>query len=52
MAKSIGAVNTAVGGEARALYDISSVSNSDLVRVIPIAIVVIGILLALVLRTS
>ena len=51
VAKSIGAVDSAVGGEAPALYDISAVSNSDLVRVIPIAIVVIGILLALVLRS-
>ena len=51
VAHSIGAADSAVGGEAPALYDISAVSNSDLVRVIPIAIVVIGILLALVLRS-
>ena len=51
MAKSIGAADSAVGGEAPALYDISSISNSDLAQVIPIAIVVIGLLLALVLRT-
>ncbi|HEV2452141.1 MAG TPA: MMPL family transporter [Streptosporangiaceae bacterium] len=51
VARSIGAVDSAVGGEAPALYDISSTSNSDLVRVIPIAIVVIGFLLALVLRS-
>jgi RND superfamily putative drug exporter len=49
--KSIGAADSGVGGEAPALYDISSVSNSDLVRVIPIAILAIGILLALVLRS-
>ena len=49
--RSIGAAQSAVGGEAPALYDISAVSNSDLVKVIPIAIVVIGILLALVLRS-
>ena len=47
----LGATDSAVGGEAPALYDISAVSNSDLVKVIPIAIVVIGILLALVLRS-
>jgi RND superfamily putative drug exporter len=46
-----GAADSAVGGEAPALYDISSVSNSDLAKVIPIAIVAIGILLALVLRS-
>jgi putative drug exporter of the RND superfamily len=51
VAKSIGAADSAVGGEAPAIYDISSISNSDLKRVIPIAIVVIGLLLALVLRS-
>jgi len=49
--KSIGAADSGVGGEAPALYDISSISNRDLVRVIPIAILAIGILLALVLRS-
>ena len=49
--KAIGAADSGVGGEAPALYDISSISNSDLVRVIPIAILAIGILLALVLRS-
>ena len=51
VAKSIGAVDSAVGGEAPALYDISSISNSDLKHIIPIAILAIGILLALVLRS-
>jgi putative drug exporter of the RND superfamily len=51
VATSVRAQTSAVGGEAPALYDISAVSNSDLVRVIPIAIVAIGILLALVLRS-
>jgi putative drug exporter of the RND superfamily len=49
--RSIGAVDYAVGGQAPAIYDISSISNSDLAHVIPIAIVVIGILLALVMRS-
>ena len=49
--KSIGAADSGVGGEAPALYDISSISNSDLIHVIPIAILAIGILLALVLRS-
>jgi putative drug exporter of the RND superfamily len=40
-----------VGGEAPAFYDISQISNSDLAHVIPIAIVVIGVLLALVMRS-
>ena len=51
MATSAGAADSAVGGEAPALYDVSAVSNSDLTRIIPIAIVAIGILLALVLRS-
>jgi putative drug exporter of the RND superfamily len=49
--KSAGATDSAVGGEAPALYDISSISNSDLKKIIPIAILAIGILLALVLRS-
>ncbi len=51
VATSMGAADSAVGGEAPALYDISSISNSDLARVIPIAILVIGLLLAIVLRS-
>ena len=50
-ATHIGATDYGVGGEAPAFYDISQISNSDLLRVIPIAIVVIGILLALVMRS-
>jgi RND superfamily putative drug exporter len=51
VATSVGAADSAVGGEAPALYDISAISNSDLAKVIPIAILAIGILLALVLRS-
>ena len=49
--KSVGAVASGVGGEAPALHDISSISTSDLAHIIPIAILAIGILLALVLRS-
>ncbi len=51
IAKSVGASESAVGGEAPALYDISNISNSDLKRIIPIAILAIGVILALVLRS-
>jgi putative drug exporter of the RND superfamily len=51
VAAAVGATDSAVAGEAPALYDISSISNSDLAHVIPIAIIAIGILLALVLRS-
>lgn len=48
---NVGARESAVGGEAPGIYDVSSTSNSDLKRVIPIAILVIGVLLALVMRS-
>lgn len=51
VARAIGAADSAAGGQAPALYDISSSSGSDLSRVIPIAIVAIGVLLALVMRS-
>jgi len=50
-APTLHAVDYGVTGEAPALYDISSISNSDLAHVIPIAIIVIGVLLALVMRS-
>ena len=51
VARAIGASDSAVGGQAPAIYDISSFSNSDLKHIIPVAIVAIGLLLALVLRS-
>jgi len=48
---SVGATASGVAGEAPALYDISSISTSDLKLIIPIAIAAIGLLLALVLRS-
>jgi RND superfamily putative drug exporter len=50
-ARASGADAAGVAGEAAALYDVSSTSNSDLVKIIPIAIVAIAILLAIVLRS-
>ncbi len=46
-----GADASGVAGEAAAIYDVSSTSNHDLVTIIPIAILAIGLLLALVLRS-
>ncbi|HET9657004.1 MAG TPA: MMPL family transporter [Kineosporiaceae bacterium] len=51
IAGRVGAADWAVGGQAPALYDISSISADDLVRIIPIAILAIGILLGFVLRS-
>src|ERR1700760_4315332 len=50
-ASAMSAADYGVGGEAPAFYDISQISDSDLLRVIPIAILVIGVLLALVMRS-
>jgi putative drug exporter of the RND superfamily len=50
-AKTLGATQWGVGGEAPAFYDISQISDSDLTRVVPVAIVVIGLLLCLVIRS-
>ena len=51
MAKTLGASQYGVGGEAPAFYDISAISDSDLLRVFPVAIIVIGLLLCLVMRS-
>jgi len=51
VAKTLGAADWGVGGEAPAFYDISQISDSDLVHVVPIAIVIIGLLLILVMRS-
>lgn len=51
VAKAIGSSNYGVAGEAPALYDISHISNQDLVKVIPVAILIIGVLLAILMRS-
>ena len=51
VAKTLGAVDYGVGGEAPAFYDISQISDTDLAHVVPIAIIVIGLLLCLVIRS-
>ena len=47
-----GATANGVAGEAAAVYDINSTANHDLRVIIPIAIIAIGLLLALVLRSA
>ena len=49
--KTLGATAYGVAGEAPAFYDISHISDSDLARVVPVAIIVIGLLLCLVMRS-
>jgi RND superfamily putative drug exporter len=50
-ARASGATASGAAGEAPALYDVSSISNHDVVRIVPIAIIAIGLLLALVMRS-
>jgi RND superfamily putative drug exporter len=50
-ATAAGATDHGVAGESAALYDISATSTSDLRRIVPVVVVVIGVLLALVLRS-
>jgi RND superfamily putative drug exporter len=50
-AAAAGAVDHGVAGQSAALYDISATSSSDLRRIVPVVVVVIGLLLALVLRS-
>ena len=51
MAKQAGATASGVAGEAPALYDVSTISGGDLIHIIPVAVVAIGLLLVLVLRS-
>ena len=46
-----GATASGVAGEAPALYDVSSISGADLVHIIPVAVIAIGLVLILVLRS-
>jgi len=50
-ARRAGAAANGVAGEAPALYDVSSISEGDVGRIVPIAILAIGLVLALVLRS-
>jgi putative drug exporter of the RND superfamily len=51
MARQVGASANGVAGEAPALYDISNISDGDLRHIVPVAVLAIGIVLALVLRS-
>ena len=51
VARDAGASAYGVAGQAPATYDESRVSDHDLLRIVPVAIIVIALLLALVLRS-
>ncbi len=51
VARGAGAEGVGVAGEAPALYDVSNISDGDLRHIVPVAVLAIGIVLALVLRS-
>jgi len=51
VALSTGADANGVAGQAAGSYDLSAASNSDILHIVPVVLVVIGLLLALVLRS-
>jgi RND superfamily putative drug exporter len=51
VARATGATAYGVTGDVPAAYDLGQVSDSDLLRVFPVAIILIGLLLALVMRS-
>jgi len=51
VAKQAGASASGVAGQAPALYDVSHISDADLRHIVPVAVLAIGIVLALVLRS-
>jgi RND superfamily putative drug exporter len=51
VANEVGASADGVAGEAPGLYDVSNISDRDLRKIVPVAVLAIGIVLALVLRS-
>ena len=51
VARAVGATASGIIGDAPTTYDLSQASDGDLLRIFPIAILVIGLLLALVIRS-
>jgi putative drug exporter of the RND superfamily len=51
-AERSGATANGVAGDSPSLYDVQTASHSDLVRIVPVAVIIIGLLLALLLRSA
>lgn len=51
VARAVGATASGVAGEAPALSDVATVSSHDLATIIPVVLLVLGLLLAIVLRS-
>ncbi|MEX6429913.1 MAG: MMPL family transporter [Ferrimicrobium sp.] len=50
-AHAVRAQASGVAGEAAGIYDVNQISSNDLLRIVPLAILLIGLLLVLVLRS-
>ena len=51
VAQSVGAIHNGVSGQAAVAYDVSQLSDTDLLHVVPVVLLLIAILLALVMRS-
>jgi putative drug exporter of the RND superfamily len=51
VAMQAGASANGVAGDSPSLYDVKTASNNDLMRIIPVAVLIIGLLLGLMLRS-
>lgn len=51
VARSVGATENGVSGQAAVAYDVSQISDTDLVHVVPVVLLLIAILLGLVMRS-
>ncbi len=50
-AQSVGATDSGVSGQAAVAYDVSNASDTDLVHIVPVVLVLIALLLAIVMRS-
>jgi RND superfamily putative drug exporter len=51
VAQSVGAVDSGVSGQAAVAYDVSNASDTDLVHIVPVVLVLIAVLLSIVMRS-
>ncbi len=51
VAQAVGATDSGVSGQAAVAYDVSQASNTDLVHVVPVVLLLIAILLGIVMRS-
>ncbi len=52
VATATGAVADGVAGQAAGFYDLNNASNSDIIHIVPVVLLVIALLLAIVLRSA